>query len=461
MRGSSRGSGTQRENRKGDRNVTRIIATAAALLAAVAAVTVIATKDGSPRLTPPAYAGEPGTVQGEGPAAGSPSLADTTKPKGYYGFAARSEYPEHAVLVGMARDDVEVRKVRVAVRDQNTSLWLQKDGGWGDDRVARTAEVSSTSKRFATWTWRVDLPPGTYRLDVRVKDAADNVRKVKPRRSFTVSDAAPVRPLLAVAGDISRCTNDNDEATASLLDDLFVDRSGVVGVLGDSAYPNGTTAEFAQCYDPTWGRHRVRTRAAVGNHEYNTSNAKAYWDYFGAKAGRRHDGWYAFDLGSWRIIVINSNCSEIGGCSATSPEGRWLAGELADHPTECAAVMMHHPRFSSGAEHGDDPTMGPLWDQFYAGGVDLVLSGHDHNYERLARLDPDGHVDSEAGIRSLIVGTGGTPLRPTDGPRPHSKSLIDDRYGVLALHLGEHGYDYEFVTTVGGAVADSGHGSCD
>ena len=388
------------------------------------------------------------------------SSADTTAPKAYYGFPAGSVFPSKAVLVGMARDDRKVVAVRVAVKDVATGLWRQKSGGWGPQRTAWKAELSDRGATFATWTHRADLPDGTYRLDVRVEDRAGNTTRLRPRRLFSVDETAPKAALLVAAGDIARCTSDDDEATATLLDGLFAERSGVVAVLGDTAYRDGTASDYADCYDPTWGRHAKRTRATVGNHEYHTSNARAYWDYFGARAGERRRGWYGFDLGAWRIVVVNSNCSEVGGCGPSSPQGIWLAAELEDHPAQCTAVLMHHPRFSSGSEHGDDPAMGPFWKQFHTAGVDLALAGHDHNYERLAKLDPTGHLDRDGGIRSFVVGTGGASLRPVTIARPHSRVTVDDRHGVLALELMQTRYRYSFVTTPGGEVADSGKGSC-
>jgi hypothetical protein len=272
----------------------------------------------------------------------------------------------------------------------------------------------------------------------------------------TLGQADAADPVLVGAGDIARSNGTGDEATAALLDG----EEGTVFTLGDNAYDSGTATEFANCYEPTWGRHQDRTMPAVGNHEYATANASGYFGYFGAAAGDPGKGYYSYDRGSWHVIVLNSNCSKVGGCTAGSPQESWLEQDLAAHPSACTAAYFHHPRFSSGAEHGDSPSVTPLWETLYRAGADLVISGHDHSYERFAPQTPSGAADRTHGIRQFVVGTGGGGLTPFGTAKPNSEVRISKVYGVLKLTLHQQGYDWEFVAAPGGTVNDSGSGSC-
>ena len=159
---------------------------------------------------------------------------------------------------------------------------------------------------------------------------------------------------------------------------------GTIATLGDNAYRSGSAQEYADCYDPTWGTEKARTRPAAGNHDYGTPDARGYFDYFGAAAGDRGEGYYSYDLGAWHVVVINSNCDAIGGCEADSAQGRWLRTDLASHQATCTLAYWHHPLFSSGIEHGGNPEMRPIWQLLYDAGADVVLSGHEHNYERFS-----------------------------------------------------------------------------
>ena len=219
------------------------------------------------------------------------------------------------------------------------------------------------------------------------------------------SDISPDDPVLVGAGDIASCSNPGDQNTAELLDDI----EGTVFTLGDNAYPEGTDAQFEDCYDSSWGRHEQRTRPALGNHDYMTDDAEPYFDYFGSKAGERGKGYYSYDLGEWHIVVLNSNCEEVGGCQAGSPQERWLREDLAERSRHCTLAYFHHALFSSG-RHGSHSFMRPIWETLYEAGVDVVLSAHDHHYERFAPQDPNGKPDPERGIRQFIVGTGGTVI---------------------------------------------------
>jgi Calcineurin-like phosphoesterase len=207
-------------------------------------------------------------------------------------------------------------------------------------------------------------------------------------------------PVLVGAGDVASCDDlAGAKATAKLLDSI----PGTVFVAGDLAYPDGSAAQFANCYGPTWGRHKSRTRPSPGNHEFHAGGATPYFDYFGADTGDPKKGYYSYDPGAWHVIVINSNCSELsGGCSKDSPEEQWLREDLAKHRAACTVAYWHHPLFSSGLKHGNDPEAKPFWQDLYAAKVDLVVNGHDHDYERFAPQDPDGKLDARAASASLL-----------------------------------------------------------
>ena len=270
--------------------------------------------------------------------------------------------------------------------------------------------------------------------------------------------------ILLAAGDIADCTQQPPGAglTARLLDSL----PGTIAALGDTAYESGTPEEFRACYDRIWGRFKDRTRPAVGNHEYYTFEAAGYFGYFGAAAGDPTTGYYSYDLGSWHVVVLNTNCFELsnaGGCGAGSAQERWLRADLAAHPTRCALAYAHHPYFSSG-EHGNLPELRPLWQALYDAGVELYLAGHDHNYERFAPQDPGGRADPPRGIRAIVTGTGGGTLRAPVTPVPNS-AIRFTALGILQLTLRAADYDWQFipVPAVPGQVApptDSGTGAC-
>ena len=260
---------------------------------------------------------------------------------------------------------------------------------------------------------------------------------------------------MLAAGDIAACDSDGDEQTARLLDVL----PGTILALGDLAYPTGSAREFAQCYGPSWGRHKARTHPAPGNHDYGDGSAAPYFAYFGEAAGAPGEGWYSFALGAWHIVSLNSNCDEIGGCERDSREGRWLAADLAAHPAPCTLAFWHHARFSSGAKHGSTERMAPFWEILEEHGADVILSGHDHVYERFAPQDARGHADP-GGIRQFTVGTGGRSLRRFGPLLPNSEAHSGAAYGVLKLTLHPTGYDWEFVPVAAAHFSDHGSASC-
>jgi acid phosphatase type 7 len=269
-------------------------------------------------------------------------------------------------------------------------------------------------------------------------------------------EASPVArdPVFVGAGDIANCNHDNDEATAELLDDI----EGTVFTLGDNAYSDGTPEQFAECYDPTWGRHKDRTWPAPGNHDYETDGAAGYFGYFGEAAGDPATGYYSYDLGAWHIIVLNSNCDDVGGCDEGSPQLDWLKEDLAEHESECTLAYWHHARFSSG-DHGEEEDVQPLWATLADASADVVLAGHDHIYERFAPMNANGEPDEE-GIRSFVVGTGGAGLYDLEHDAANSEVVENDSHGVLKLTLKDGSYDWEFIPVDGDDFTDSGSGDC-
>ncbi|MEP6506658.1 MAG: Ig-like domain-containing protein [Gemmatimonadales bacterium] len=271
--------------------------------------------------------------------------------------------------------------------------------------------------------------------------------------AITVTTTVPPGSVVFVgAGDIASCSSTGDEATATLLDGI----SGTVFTLGDNAYETGSVAEFSGCYDPSWGRHKARTRPAPGNHDYGTAGAAGYYGYFGSAAGDPSTGYYSYDIGEWHIIALNSNLANGTG----STQEQWLRADLAASTKSCTLAYWHHPRFSSGLEHGSDPTLQPLWQALYDANADVILSGHDHDYERFAPQTPAGVADAALGIREFVVGTGGRSHYSLGTVKANSEVFNGTTYGVLKLTLAPGSYTWQFVPVSGGIFTDSGTGTC-
>ena len=276
----------------------------------------------------------------------------------------------------------------------------------------------------------------------------------------TVTVPAPPPPpgseVLIGAGDIAVCGSTGDDATSNIL----ASTSGTVFTLGDNAYPNGSATDYANCYDASWGRVKNRTMPTPGNHEYQTAGAAGYFGYFASAAGDPARGYYSYDLGAWHIVVLNSNsaCTTIS-CSATSAQVQWLKADLAANTKSCTLAYWHHPRFNSGAEHGNLTAVGPFWDALYAAGAEIVLNGHEHVYERFAPQTPNAVADPN-GIRQFTVGTGGAPLYSFGSTiQPNSERRDNTSMGVLKLTLKAGGYDWQFIAATG-SFTDSGSGNC-
>ena len=299
--------------------------------------------------------------------------------------------------------------------------------------------------------------PGTYTVRLTASNSGGSNTLVRTSYVTIVAGPAPgpTDVTFVGAGDIAACDSTGDEATATLIDGI----PGTVYTTGDNAYETGTAAEFANCYGPSWGRFKARTHPSVGNHEYGTQNASGYYGYFGSAAGDPTKGYYSYDLGDWHIVVLNSNCSEIGGCGAGSPQETWLRQDLAANTDSCTLGIWHEPRFSSGAG-GAATFMVPLLQALYDDGAEVVLNGHMHFYERFAPQTPAGVLNTSTGIRQFTVGTGGKSLAGFTTIAPNSEIRDNQTYGVLKLTLRANGYTWEFVPIAGKTFTDVGSGFC-
>ena len=291
------------------------------------------------------------------------------------------------------------------------------------------------------------------------------------RKRLRVAFEVTVDPLVVAAGDIACDTSDPrfngglgsvDECHMKQTSDLVVGlRPAAVLALGDTQYEAGTPPDFRGSYDPTWGRFKSITRAVIGNHEYGHQDGAGYFDYFGPLGGPRPGAYYSFDLATWHLIALNANCGEVTvTCGPGSAQEQWLRGDLAAHRNRCVLAFWHEPLFTSGQE-GPEPRTQAFFDALYQAGADLVLTGHNHDYERFAPQSPAGALDPVNGIREFVVGTGGRDLQSLKRNRaPNTEVSNDTTFGVLALRLHPSSYDWKFVPEVGMAFTDSGSQAC-
>jgi hypothetical protein len=249
---------------------------------------------------------------------------------------------------------------------------------------------------------------------------------------------------------------------------LFGQGLSAVLTLGDDQYDCGGYNAFLQSYDPSWGRVKSLTHPVPGNHEYNSSGgtgcdssgqASGYFQYFGTAAGDPTKGYYSYDVGTWHIIALNSNCSAIGGCGAGSPQETWLRADLSAHTNTCTLAYWHHPLFTSGSV-GDDTEVSTFWQDLYDAGGDVVLNGHAHGYERFAPQTPGGTYDPTRGIREFVVGTGGEDFQSFSTSQPLAEMRESNSFGVLRLVLHASSYDWSFAPIAGSSFTDSGSGYC-
>jgi len=273
-----------------------------------------------------------------------------------------------------------------------------------------------------------------------------------------VTLAPPTSATLVGAGDIGSCASGGDELTATVVESI----DGIVFTTGDNAYPYGSASDLLSCYEPNWGSFKNRTRPSPGNHDYITESGAPYYDYFGARAGPAGRGWYSFQAGTWRVYSLNSEACRAANswCAPGTPQFDWLAADLDASPHVCVLAYWHRPLFSSGI-HGGSSRMAAINGLLYDHGAEVVLEGHDHNYERFLPADPDGLHDPTNGIAHFVVGTGGASLRPFDDePLPITAVRQADAHGVLRLDLQPSSYEWEFVPVAGRAFSDTGSGEC-
>jgi hypothetical protein len=335
-----------------------------------------------------------------------------------------------AMLAASASDNVGVTRVTwyvdgTAVADDTSAPWSQ---AWSSASVA----------------------DGAHSVTAKAQDAAGNVGS-SASVSFRVGNAGSQPPpagdpVIAAAGDIAG-SGTGDEATARLLDSIA---PKAVLTTGDNAYESGTLTEFNSFYDPTWGRHRAVTHPVPGNHEYTTAGASGYFDYFGAAAGDRGKGYYSYDVGAWHLIALNSEVAHDAG----SVQVAWLKSDLAASTAKCTLAYWHKPRFTAG-NYSDFAEYTPFWQALWDANADVVLAGHDHNYQRYAPLNPSGIADSARGLREFVVGTGG---RSHYALRADSRRLAGNAtaFGVLKLTLHPASFDFAFVPEAGQTYSDSG-----
>lgn len=348
---------------------------------------------------------------------------------------------------------VAVDNGTLTVSPTGASLWVDATQQFRATLIDRNGDTLP-----ATPVWRSTNP------DAAAVDQTGLVRGVGPGSATIEATVGPAvgsagvtvapRPAavtLVGAGDIASCSSGADEATAKVLDAI----PGTVFTAGDNVYESGTATEYAQCYAPSWGRHKGRTRPSPGNHDYQTSGATGYFGYFGSAAGDPDKGYYSYDLGAWHVVMLNSSLNVGTG----SPQETWLRADLAAHTQPCTVAIWHHPRFSSGP-HGSSATMQSIWKALYDGGADLVVTGHDHLYERFAPQNADGQLDVARGVREFVVGTGGASAYAIVTPAPNSEVRNSGTHGVLKLTLYPDRYDWKFVPVSGSTFTDSGSASC-
>ena len=360
-------------------------------------------------------------------------------------------------------------------------VWVMDADGRRAHRVVNLRGVGESAPAWAPDGSRILFSAGkpgarriwSVRTDGRGRTAVSTPSSDGREPDWQPTGAAPV---VMAAGDIacsptsanyngglgypSECAQ---QRTANLL--ARADLAGIL-MLGDGQYDTGQLADYDAVFAPTWGRFRSLLHPIPGNHEYSGRNPQAtgYFDFFNGPgnqtgpAGDRTAGYYSFDIGSWHVIALNSNCRWLpDGCAAGSPEEQWLRADLAAHPVACTLAYMHHPRFGSA---GNDTDIAPLYQALYDGGADVLLSGHHHLYERFAPLDPAGAADDARGLREFIVGTGGKSLVGATGHKAGSAALDATTFGVLRLTLADGGYGWHFDGAGPGNFADAGLARC-
>lgn len=363
----------------------------------------------------------------------------------------RGEAVDNAAPLGVTKGALSTKVQTTAVVTWSPTAWPTIGDAGASQRTPNLAAVIQEIVNRPGWV-------SNHALTLLVTGRGQRVAK-----SFEGGSGAPVlhleyetTPVLLAAGDIAGCSIEKDAETALLLDNL----SGTIAALGDQVYEDGTAQEYNNCYASTWGRHKARTRPTPGNHDYHSAGAAPYYAYFGAAAGDPSKGYYSYNLGAWHIVVLNSNCDDIGGCTRSSAQGQWLVADLAANPATCTLAYWHHPRFNSGALHGNDSVSQDFWQILYEYGADVILNAHEHLYERFAPQQPNTTADATRGIRQFTVGTGGGALSTFGTIRPNSEVRNNTAFGILKLTLYPTRYDWQFVPIAGQTFADAGSAPC-
>jgi hypothetical protein len=322
----------------------------------------------------------------------------------------------------------------------------KKLSGSVDFGVTPVATFRTNPKGVFSATFRVPSGySGSVSVTARTAAAAASA-------SFNVTGAPPPPPppggdpVIAGAGDIAGDSNDG-EPTARLLDSIA---PTIVYTLGDNAYESGTSQQYQDYYDPTWGRHKAKTKPAPGNHEYQTPGGAGYFQYFNPL-----QSYYSYNLGNWHLISLNGEISHSRG----SAQELFLQSDLAANAGRCTLAYWHEPRFTSGSVHGNDTSFDAFWQDLYAARAEVVLNGHNHNYERFALQNPQGQADSN-GIREFVAGTGGRSHYGFTTPKANSQVRNADTFGVLKMTLHPSSYDWQFVPIAGQTFTDSGTTTC-
>jgi hypothetical protein len=329
----------------------------------------------------------------------------------------------------------------------------------------RSASSTSATARFIfslaiLFSFAIAAHPQTSPAGSQAAPVPNAAPPAKHRTHGPAPRRKPETVLLVGAGDIAGCKNiEGAQATAKLVEQF---PGAAVFAAGDVVYERGTAEEFRDCYGPTWGKFKERTRPALGNHEYGVPGAAPYFAYWGDKAGPVGKGYYSYEVGAWHIVVLNTNCKVIGGCDVGSPQEVWLKEDLAQHPNACIIAYGHHALFSSGVfkAHAVHTEVKPLWDDLYAGHADLFFAGHEHSYERFAPQNPEGQLDPQNGITLIVVGTGGRSHEILGPAMANSELRNWDTYGIMKVELSPTSYKWEFIPEAGKTFRDSGSGTC-
>lgn len=386
-------------------------------------------------------------------------------------------------------------------RSVTDNSWQETTINYSNAPIMSTT-ITGSSGAVAAGTWKtVDVTPlvignGTYSFGLATTNStalslASRESVNKPELIVETSDTVPTPspipspsptptptpppagdPVVMAVGDMVCGAGSGAACKQMEVSQLILDGNpSAFLALGDVQYESGEIADFQNFYTPSYGRFLNLTKPSIGNHEYNDPVGSSdpskvgYWDYFNGVgnytgiAGDRDKGYYSFNVGSWHLIALNSNCSKVGGCSAGSPQYTWLQNDLvANAGAKCTLAYFHHPLFTSGSRASTGVI--PFWQLLYDNNADMILVGHEHNYERFAPMDPNGNLDTARGLKQFIVGTGGRNLTHLVSAAPNSELFNDTSFGALKMSLHDGSYDWQFVPIPGNTLADSGTATC-